>query len=310
MTEKFRAEGIVVLGAPRSGTTLLRRLIDSHPNIACPGETNLFRACARFLKSERIAGGVQIGVLDGLAYAGFEPDETLERLRDFAFSFHREYARQQGKERWADKSPLDSFHLPELEQLLGDQLHFVCIQRHGLDTAASIEELCQKNGGYLAELHDYIVRYPMRLEAFAHAWVDVATAIEDFVARHAENATVVKYEELSQDPNATMEQVMAALGEEWKPEYSEKALEQKRGLGFGDWKTYGRKSIDNSSVGRWKSLSKDTRSQLGKICNPTLQRCGYPPVKIGKERSPEEIRRRLEIGLLVQGVKKTETPSS
>ncbi|MCA9663328.1 MAG: sulfotransferase, partial [Myxococcales bacterium] len=34
-----RSPGIIVLGAPRSGTTLLRRLLDAHPNIACPPET-------------------------------------------------------------------------------------------------------------------------------------------------------------------------------------------------------------------------------------------------------------------------------
>ena len=137
MATTFRADGIVILGAPRSGTTLLRRLVDAHPNIACPGETNVLAACGRFLRSERIVEGVRIGVLDGLGYAGFSRDEVLTRLRDFAFSFHREYATRQGKARWASKTAFDAFYLEEIEQLCGDHVHFVCIQRHGLPVPQS-----------------------------------------------------------------------------------------------------------------------------------------------------------------------------
>jgi protein-tyrosine sulfotransferase len=296
----FTAEGIMILGAPRSGTTLLRRLLDAHPNIACPGETNLFRACGRFLRSERIAEGVRIGVLDGLAYAGFSRSEVLTRLREFAFSFHAEYAKRHGKPRWADKSPLDAFYLEDIEHLCGDALHFVCIQRHGLDVACSIQDLCEKNGGYLTELHEYIVRYPMMLEAFAHVWVDLARSIDAFAKRHPENAILVTYEELTARTDATMARIMDFVGEQWDPALIDRALENRRGLGLGDWKTYGRKSIDPSSVGRWRELSRDTISRLGTICNPTLALCGYDPIEIQTERTTDEARRRLEIGLLLQ----------
>ena len=64
------AQGIVILGMPRSGTTLLRRLLDVHPAICCPPETNLLGAAARFLREETFAGGMAIGVLSGLSFAG------------------------------------------------------------------------------------------------------------------------------------------------------------------------------------------------------------------------------------------------
>ena len=50
-------KGVIILGCPRSGTTLLRRLLDSHPDLSCPGETFLFRGAARFLKEDTISGG-------------------------------------------------------------------------------------------------------------------------------------------------------------------------------------------------------------------------------------------------------------
>jgi hypothetical protein len=303
LSDTNTGEGIIIIGAPRSGTTLLRRLVDAHPNITCPGETNVFRSCGRFLQSDRIAEGVQMGILDGLAYAGFSRDEVLARLREFALSFHRDYARKQGKGRWADKSALDAFYIDAIEELCGDRVHYLCIQRHGLDVACSVQDLCDKNGGYFSEFHQYVVRYPLMLEAFAHMWVDLARSVDAFAGRHPQNAILINYEELTADPDATMTRLMEFVGEEWKPEYTDRALENRRTLGLGDWKTYGRKTIDPSSVGRWKKLSRDTINRLGAICNPTLTLCGYEPVEVQTEASTDEVRRRLEIGLLLQRMK-------
>jgi hypothetical protein len=304
-----RHEGILLLGSPRSGTTLLRRLVDAHPNIACPGETNVFSSCGRFLRSERIAEGVRIGVLDGLGYAGFTKQDVLFRLRELAFSFHRDYAEQQGKPRWASKTAFDAFYLDEIEELCGAQAQFICIQRHGLDVACSIQELCQKNGGYLAELHEYIVRHPMELEAFAHAWADLTRALRAFAERHPKNAILIRYEDLTEDIDATMSRIMRFVGEEWSSDLVEKALKNRAGIGLGDWKTYGKSTVDRSSVDRWKSLSRDTISRLGAICNPTLELCGYAPVEVRDEREDDETRRRYEVGLLLQGLKKKAKPS-
>ena len=96
--------GTLVVGHPRSGTTLLRRLLDAHPDIAAPPELHLFGACARFLRSERNAAGLDIGVLSGLAFAGFPDDEVLSALRAFAFGFLDDYAARHGKRRWVEKT--------------------------------------------------------------------------------------------------------------------------------------------------------------------------------------------------------------
>jgi protein-tyrosine sulfotransferase len=308
VTGQFRAEGIIILGAPRSGTTLLRRLVDAHPHIACPGETSVFTSCGRFLRSERIAEGVRIGVLDGLGYAGFSAAAVLTRLRDLAFSFHREYAQRQGKARWASKTAFDAFYLEEIEQLCGDQAHFVCIQRHGLDVACSIQELCNKNGMYLKELHEYVIRYPTILEAFAHVWVDLAQSIDAFAKRHPQNALQVTYEDLINHTDATMARIMEFVGESWSSSFTDQALQNRANLGLGDWKTYARKSVDAASAGRWKELSRDTIGRLGTICNPTLRLCGYDPVELDNERSADEARRRYEVGLLLQGLQKKSDP--
>jgi hypothetical protein len=297
-------EGIIVLGAPRSGTTLLRRLLDAHPHVACPPETNVFSACGRFLRSERIAEGVHVGAVEGLGFAGFPREEVLGRLRDLAFGFHRDYARRQGKPRWASKTAFDAFYLDEIDALCGEQAAFICIQRHGVDVACSLRELSEKNGGYLHELHAYVVRHPMVLEACAHAWVDVARALAAFAQRHPRNALVVRYEDLAAAPDATMAQIMTFLGETWSPDLLAQALGKRDDVGLGDWKTYARQTIDAASVGRRRELSRDTLCRLGAICNPTLRACGYEPIAADDEPDPETARRRYQLGLQLQGLRK------
>ena len=311
MTSRPAHDGIIVMGAPRSGTTLLRRILDAHPDIACPGETNIFTACARFLRTEEIAEGVDVGVLSGLQFAGFDEDVVLERLRELAFGFHREYAKRQGKPRWASKTAFDVFHWELIEKLCGRHAYFVCLQRHGLDVACSVKELCDANGVYLEELHEYVKRHPRPLEAFCHAWVDISLATRDFVARHPENAILIKYEDLTSAPEDTTKAIADFIGVEWSSEWISGAMGMPKSVGLGDWKTYAKKTIDTDSVGRWRQMSEHTVSMMGRICNPMLEASGYPPIDVKEPRSPQEARRRYELGLRVGGrLRKPGAPSA
>lgn len=296
-------EGILVLGSLRSGTTLLRRLLDAHPNIACPAETYLFTACARFLHAETVGDGLQFGVVNGLGFAGFESEEVHARLRELAFGFHRDHARRQGKKRWAEKTAVDSFYLDEIEALCDDRVQYLCMTRHGLDVACSIEELSSRGMTYLSEVHEYVKRYPRPLEAFAHAWVDVTRDLLAFMERHPNNTLWVKYEELTANPKAELARILAFLGEDGSEDLIERALRNREGAGLGDWKTYGKSHVDDGSVERWRSLPPYTRTTLAHICNATLEACGYPPVRTHGLGDQQAARRRYQLGLMLQGEK-------
>jgi len=294
--------GIVVLGTPRSGTTLLRRLLDAHPNIACPPETYVLSGAARFLHEETFAQGLKIGALFGLGYAGFEEADVLARLRAFAFGFFEEHAEKAGKQRWAEKTAFDAFHVPAIRRLCAGHVKFVCLHRHGLDVAASIAELVDKTGGFVEELHRYVTRYPQPLEAYARAWVDTATAIEDLAQAESDDALSIRYERLTEDPEAVLREVLAFVDEPWDDGIVERALGSSENVGFGDWKTYARAKVDTRSVQRWKSLPAATQSMLAEVCNPTLRRLGYDAV--ATEADDEDARRRYELGLLLGRLKK------
>ncbi|MDT7041531.1 sulfotransferase [Candidatus Nitronereus thalassa] len=309
MQRNRKYEGIIILGCPRSGTTLLRRLLNAHSNIAAPGETHILTACARFLHSDRAVDGMNVGVLNGLGYAGFETQEVLDRLREFAFTFRRQHAAREGKARWVEKTAVDAFYINEISRLFGDHALFICITRHGMDVACSMMDWCDKSQVYFSELYHYVRQYPRPLEAFCHAWVDVTRDLRKFVALHQENSLELRYEDLVANPEAEMRRVLDFIGEPWDSGLLSRAMHHKDSQGFSDWKTFSKSQIETTSVGRWRKFSSPTLADLALIVNPSLLECGYDAIESGETDSEEEAKRRYELGLLFQAMK-PETPMS
>lgn len=297
---KPKHKGIVILGCPRSGTTLLRRILGAHPNVAAPGETNLLTACARFLEGEPSVDGMEVGVINGLGFLGFEETDIVAPLRNMAFDIREKHAAGQGKSRWVEKTAVDAFHVDAIEKLCGDDLYFICLTRHGLDAACSMNDWCEKAQTYPSELHDYIRRFPRPLEAFCHAWVDATTAVRSFAERHPDNAISIRYEDLIDNPANVLKDVFEFIEETWSEDLVETALSEPDAQGFSDWKTFATSQVVNTSANRWRSLSKATAAGLAPIVNPLLEACGYEAVRIDIKDSDVKARRRYEMGLALQ----------
>jgi hypothetical protein len=295
--------GIILLGMPRSGTTLLRRILDAHPNICCPGESFLLRATSRFLESEEIAFGIEYGVLGGLGAIGYSHDDILARTRRLAFGYFEELADAVGKARWASKTAVDSFHIKGIEKLYGEHAYFIGVVRHGLDVACSLKEFSDELQGYIAELHPYIREHARPLEAFAHAWSDVTRDIRGLVERHPDNAIMCRYEDLIADPEGTMARLLEFVGESMRPDLLDSAFAPKEVVGLGDYKTYATKNINKDSLDRWHGLSDDIIAKLAEIANPELEACGYPPVAADKKLSSDDAMRLYELAMMFKSVK-------
>lgn len=296
------SDGIIILGAPRSGTTLLRRLLDAHPDISCPGETFLFRGLAKFMEYDVISGGFDYGVMGALEGLGYERKDVNARLRDFATQFYTEMAKKAGKKRWAAKTAVDSFYIPQIEDLFAGHAKFICITRHGLDVACSMDEFTRDLQTYISELHDYIKLYPQPYEAFARAWADVTEEILDFAENYKESCHLLKYEDLVARPDEEMKKITAFLGVSALPQKAVDILAQKKVDGVGDWKSFKKTRVESGSAGRWRAdLPAVMAETLASVVNPVLERAGYEAVAEGSE---DDAQRRAEIARMMMQAKK------
>lgn len=300
--------GMLVLGHPRSGTTLLRRMLGAHPAIAAPPETHLFGACARFLDADMTADGVDLGVLAGLSFAGFEDSQVLAELRKFAFSYLDRYAQRHDKPRWADKTAFDIFHLPNIERLCSDDVYYIGIVRHPLDVAVSCKEFCDAAGTYPRPLHAYIQRHQQPIEAFVRSWVDTTRSLFRLGEERPERCLICRYEDLVEDPDGVLGSILEFIGESPVPGIARDALAgDLTELGFSDHKSYQTDRIHDDSVGRWTSLPRPQIDRLAPLLSDMLEMCGYEPIVAGEPLSTEILRERYLTSLAIHARKRTDT---
>ncbi|GAA1882360.1 sulfotransferase family protein [Lapillicoccus jejuensis] len=180
---------IFVVGCQRSGTTMLRLMLDSHPRIACGPET-------RFLEDlERVTGSDW----KRLQQFGFPREEWLARMRAFFGGIQDDYAASKGKARWADKSPRYALHMPFLHEVFPDA-QFVHVIRDGRDVAVSH----RKRFGYWSSVKSS-VKWPRYIKAARTAGA----------AMPADSYHELRYDDLVGDPERTLRDLLAFLGEDW-----------------------------------------------------------------------------------------------
>lgn len=271
--------GALLLGFPRSGTTLLSRLLDAHPEVSCPPETYLMSAAARFLHEQDRVEGPPIGVLAGLNFLGFEADEVMQPLRTLVFDFHERIAGEAPV--WVEKTAIDVFHLEVLEPFLAGHVRFILLQRHPLDVIASNLGLAEVMGAQLDDLFARTRDVNSPHEGLARAWADRAAALRAFAARHPDHVCRLSYEELTTAPEPTLARVLDFLGVSADAAgVLQRAFETPPRTGLGDYNFAATSGIRPPQKDGWRTrIPPAALSRILPLLASEMTEAGYPVPK-------------------------------
>lgn len=269
----------VVLGCVRSGTTMLRALLDSHPQLAVPPES-YFVVPALEGRDRYEPAGAPLDLdrlLTDVAAERSYPDwclgpgalaevraEAPATVPDALLALYRAYAHQQGKVRAGDKTPSHLLHV-ELLASSFPQARFVHIVRDGRDVVPSI--LGMQFGP--DRFADAVLFWERRVER--------GRASGD--ALGPQRYREIAYESLVADPEGTLRELCPFLGLEYAPEmlrYHERADELLDGL-RATRHVQGVRRPPTRGVRDWRTALAPHQVQLFEaLAGPVLDRFGYP----------------------------------
>lgn len=228
---------IIIGGFYRSGTSLLRRLLDSHSRIHCGPEVKFFKDFYGDYLHDELHHARLFSTLPAL---GLTEEEMLSVFGRAFVESHELATRKAGKVRWADKNPENVLYLKQWAQLLPGGFVFLQIVRNPLDALASLKEI-----GFYKTVPAAFADKVHLLKAFCDAG-------NDYAARHPELSLTLRYEDIVRAPRATLEYLFSRLGETFEPEVLERFSLPERGEGIEDPKVKMTQNVHGRSIGRWR----------------------------------------------------------
>jgi hypothetical protein len=277
-----------IVGVARSGTTLLRLMLDAHPELAIPPETHFI---PKVIKACEEGGDPHDRVFELLTTHRRWPDYRLDaaelRTRldrieplsagDALRAFYGLYAEGQGKPRWGDKSPSYVRRMRRVESAL-PEAHFIHLVRDGRDVALSQVEV------------DF---GPDQIADAARDWVEgIGKAHRQ--ARRLPHYLELRYEDLVADPEPLVRRVCEFVELPWDPAMLEyhRGADERMAEVTRDFERGGGPAIpaavragrhtrvaeppQRARAGRWRTdMSAADRETFERIAGDLLSELGY-----------------------------------
>lgn len=250
---------IFLVGTMRSGTTLLRLILDSHPHLALADESGFLRAVA--------AATAIPDQHDGPGWYrryGVSDEDMHARLRAFYDDLFSSWARARGAQRWGDKTPFHISHLRLLARVFPDA-QVVGIVRHPGAVVAS-----QLRRG---------TAFPDALRHWRNQNVRLLRGAGDKDLRP--RLAVVRYEDLVAQPERLLRELVAFLREPWSSDLlRHHELAQEQGAPrLAEGGTRRDQAIDAARNDRWQGeLTAAQRRELARVTAPLRDVFGYDEV--------------------------------
>lgn len=233
---------VFVVGSMRSGSTLLRLILDSHPHIAIGAETGFMGGLRAAKDIPRWKFGK--GWYERLGWTEAEFDA---RLREFYAGLFQRFAAEQGKPRWGEKTPFHTEYIAEMSRIFPDAV-FVGLVRHPGAVASSLRATFHYGFG----------------EALAY-WSDTNLRLVRSGSELADRFVLLRYEDLVLEGEPVLRDLLAWLGEPWHPDVLEhhRVQREKGAPRAAEGRTITRDPVDADRAVQWvRELTEPDRHAL------------------------------------------------
>lgn len=275
------APPVFVLSHERSGSTLLRYIIDTHPQVCSPAHLHLGQLCASLYTSILFSIGQTMEVTDEAMRERLVAVETRRVVDELM----EKYVRAKGKQMWCEKTTDNLRYLKLLHDVFPDA-RYICLYRNCMDVVHSCIE-CSRFG-FLPELTPYVQKRPENtVAAMVESWVDKTTTLLEFELAHESQCFRVKYEDLVAEPSQTLTPMFASIGLDWDEELLNSVFSTQHDQGSGDQKILFTKKVNTDSIGRGSTISRSfIPADLLEKMNDLLARLEYPVVGEDWDNAP------------------------
>jgi tetratricopeptide (TPR) repeat protein len=215
---------VLIVGMPRSGTTLAEQVVSSHPSAAGAGELTFWRSRLQTVLKEGEAA------LNG-DYLASCAAEYLEELRGVS----------QTALRICDKDPFN-FLAVGLIHLALPRAAIIHCRRNQLDTALSIHQTHFSKSSGMPTGGEDLVRYFRAYRRLMEHWSQILPQGRIFE---------VEYERLTQWPQSEIPQLIDHIGLPWDENCLEPHVNKRIVRTPSGWQV--RQSINTGSVDRWRN---------------------------------------------------------
>jgi hypothetical protein len=291
---RLKERPIFIIGAPRSGTTLMMVMLGCHPRIAIPEVGHYYNRFRPYLYTygdlsndenlrvliEEMVFGQSVPLWGMRISPGMIVEEVLSEVKEQSFAgvycaMTERYAREVvGKPRWGQKSPENLFFVKQIKEDFPNA-QFIFLIRDGRDASADFVKagFGPTNIFCAAEYWKLCQNFvkPWRKKLSVSEWMDV------------------RYETLVKEPEKTLKQICDFLEEKYYPlmlEFYKTDIARKRSFS-PDHKPLSF-PITDKYVGVYKELLSLKEQQIfASVTGRELEEAGYlldvEPAKISKE---------------------------